>query len=90
MKFKICWFQFHEFDTEEEAKEYLDYLPEGTRLTGYSEVEGGYEYECINTFEAKGIEEAERRIAKDSSGIEIFAVFNADTGERLFTEEDID
>ena len=87
MKFKIVWFEYHICVDEKEEKECLDSLPIGSRIISYDKDQVGFE--CIDIFEADNIKEAKEIIEEDYNEVEIFGVANADTGERLFTEEDI-
>jgi hypothetical protein len=88
MKFKIVWLEYHVCINEKEEKEYLEYLPISSKVTGY--LDRVAEFECIDTFKAKNIEEAKKVIKEDYNEVEIFTVFNAKTGKILFTEEDLE
>ncbi len=88
MKCKIVWFEYHICVDEEDEKELLDMLPIGSRIISGDEDLVGFE--CIDTFEADNIEEAKKIVKEDYNEVEIFGVVNADTGERLFTEEDFE
>jgi len=46
--------------------------------------------ENTSVFEAKNIEEAKKKIKEDYYEVEIFTVFDNDSDEILFTEEDVE
>jgi len=86
MKFNIYWLEPCSPDLSE--KEIEQYIKDIDYIVG---CDGEY-FDCKATFEAKDIEEA-KKIAneRDFGGqyFEVFKVCNAETGEDLFTEEDV-
>ena len=87
MKFKICWLEFTD-RLGKELKEFLETLP-NPKITGTYPYDEQVEIECVDYFPAKNIKEAIKFVAEAYCDVEIFTVFNAETGERLFTEEDL-
>ena len=90
MKFKIYWLENHLCYDEKEEKEILDTLPIGSKVTSRNYDGAGTEFECVDIFEANNIEEAKQKIINEYDiPNDVFTVFNAETDERLFTEEDL-
>ena len=87
MRFKICWTEFTD-KTGKELEDFMQSLP-NPRVTGayYTFDQDNKEIECTDYFGAKNIEEAIKKVS--AYDVEIFTVFNAKTGQRLFTEEDL-
>lgn len=87
MKFKIHWIEYRYCETIKQEKEYLTYLPIGSKISG--ELMGDTEFECSDSFEANTIEEAKiisRNYECGEHGV--FAVVD-ETGKTLFTEQDL-
>ena len=88
-RFKIYWLENTE-KTGKELKDFMETLP-NPKITGtYPFSDELTEIECYDVFEAKNIEEAKKKIKEDYYEVEIFTVFDNDSGERLFTEEDME
>lgn len=85
MKYKIVWIENTD-STGKELKDFMETLPNPKQTGG--DCYGGTEIECYDTFEAKDIEEAKKKIEELFNAVEVFAVFD-DKGNRAFTEEDL-
>ena len=84
MKYKIVWIENTD-STGRELKEFMNGLP-NPKITG-GDCYGGTEIECSDTFEAKDIEEAKKKVDELFDAVEVFTVFD-NKGNRAFTEED--
>ena len=68
-------------------KNIIESLP--TKQWGYDGNDGWIEVECVDTFEAKDIEEAKKKANEYDTGDSCLSVLNSKTKELLFTEEDL-
>ncbi len=84
MEYKIVWLEWTDKDGKE-LQDFKDTLPNPKHTGG--DCYGGKEIECYDTFEAKDIKEAKRKVKELFYEVEIFTVF--ENGERVFTEEDV-
>lgn len=85
MKYQIIWIENTD-RTGKELKEFMATLP-NPKITG-GDCYGGTEIECYDTFEAKDIKGAKKKIEELFNAVEVFTCFD-DKMNMVFTEEDL-